>query len=290
MYARSIAIATALALTMAPLAVAADPLIHTVAKGETLYAIARRYEVPLDALMKANDIHDASRITVGLRLAIPGPVAAVPSPPSAAASHVVKKGETLYGIAKAYGVTVDALIKENGLAGNAIREGQSLRLPSGAPADTKVVAAPTSPVARAPEGTKSAPLPSPLAPTKPSAPLPKTSQTGVTWPAQGSISQLQGKLRGVEIAAPSGSAITAVRSGTVVTAGPFRGFDQVAFVQSSDELVYVYGGAAALNVKVGDSVRKGSVLGRLPTEPGPSAFFFVFKGSDTLDPAVAPRD
>ncbi len=294
---------------MAPLAAAADPLVHTVAKGETLYGIARRYDVSVDALMKANEIRDATRVVAGMRLAIPGaeapgtaapatPVSPTPAPAPEAAprAHTVKKGETLYGIARTYGLTVEAIAKENGLSGSSIRVGQSLRLPPAvrvasepAPKATATDRPADKPASK-PAGAPADKPAEAISPVKPSEPIPVVAQAAKAWPVQGAVSQLQGKLRGVSIAAKPSSPILAVRSGTVVSAGPFRGFDLVAFVQAPDGLVYVYGGAAALGVKVGDSVRKGSSLGRLSSDESPSAYFFVFKGADTIDPTKAPRD
>jgi LysM repeat protein len=43
--------------------------------------------------------------------------------------HIVKKGETSYSISKAYGITVDELVKDNPAASRGIKDGQSLRLP-----------------------------------------------------------------------------------------------------------------------------------------------------------------
>ncbi len=44
--------------------------------------------------------------------------------------HTVLKGQTLYSIARAYSVTVDLLIRENGITDNSIKEGQVLRIPA----------------------------------------------------------------------------------------------------------------------------------------------------------------
>ena len=43
--------------------------------------------------------------------------------------HIVKKGETLYSISKAYGITSEELTRENPPALNGLKEGQSLRIP-----------------------------------------------------------------------------------------------------------------------------------------------------------------
>jgi LysM repeat protein len=43
--------------------------------------------------------------------------------------HIVKKGETLYSVSKAYGITTEDLMRENPPALNGLKEGQSLRIP-----------------------------------------------------------------------------------------------------------------------------------------------------------------
>ena len=48
--------------------------------------------------------------------------------PSAAATHTVIKGDTLFGISRKYGTSVDALRSMNSISGDLIRPGQSLRV------------------------------------------------------------------------------------------------------------------------------------------------------------------
>ena len=43
---------------------------------------------------------------------------------------MVKKGETVYSVSKAYGITSEELTKENPPAVNGLKEGQSLRIPA----------------------------------------------------------------------------------------------------------------------------------------------------------------
>ena len=261
-------LSASLCVLVAASAAAADPVAssgarsHTVQKGETLYAIARRYDVSVDALMSLNGIADAGRLFVGMKLTIPGGSGAG----SGLLEYVVKKGDTLYGIAKAHGVSVADIVKASGMSTTTIRIGQTLRIPGGSSAAPGVAVTP-APAAK----------PSPAA-------------SGLSWPASGSVSYMQGKLKGVSIASEPASTITAVRSGTVISAGPFRGFGLVAYVQSTDNMIYVYGGASTLSVKLGDPVRKGSLIGKLSSEGEASAYFFVFDGVDTIDPALAPRD
>lgn len=50
---------------------------------------------------------------------------------SAPAVHIVKKGDTLYGLSKKYGVSVSSLRSANGIHGDVIRIGQKIKIPSG---------------------------------------------------------------------------------------------------------------------------------------------------------------
>ncbi|MBU0927629.1 MAG: M23 family metallopeptidase [Spirochaetes bacterium] len=289
-------------VAVATLAVAADPLVHTVRKGETLYAIAKRYDVSVDSLLRTNGIADAGRLIIGMKLTIPGSSSPSGSVPEAAIrssrEYTVIKGDTLYGIAKAHGVSVDEIVKASGMATTVIKVGQKLKIPS---ISSPVASSGATPVpgASSPGGTSggtsggtagataTTAAPAPGAPTTPAIP---SSIAGKSWPVQGSVSYLQGKLNGVSISAEPASPILAIRSGTVISAGPFRGYGLVAYVESPDGLVYVYGGAASLTVRLGDRVRKGSMIGKVASDEDAAAILFVFKDADTIDPNIAPRD
>ena len=101
---------------------------HTVAYGESLYAIALFYGVDMRDLAAANGIANPDIIRPGQRLIIPsgsgqagsGNSGAAPSTgsspqPANAVYHVVRYGDTLYGIALEYGVSADAIASANGL-------------------------------------------------------------------------------------------------------------------------------------------------------------------------------
>jgi septal ring factor EnvC (AmiA/AmiB activator) len=109
---------------------------------------------------------------------------------------------------------------------------------------------------------------------------------------RGAMSYLEGKLYGILIVAKKGDSVKAVASGTVISAGPYRGFGQVVFVQAEDGYVFAYGGNDIVRVKGGDSVKKGTELGTvgLDAKNGkPSAYFIVFRNGSPIDPVLAPR-
>lgn len=294
-------------LTLVAPALAVDPLIHVVQKGETLYGIARQYGLAVDVLIAANKIGDVSRVPSGARLLIPGQQ---PTKPEAnpAVSYTVQKGDTLFGISRKFGTSAESIQRANSLRGTTIRPGQILTIP-GAPGiaasgststsggagagagATGTTAADTASVP-ASDSARPAVAASGQTPAASTADVPATAVTvkSPAWPVSGTVSYLQGKLKGATINAQPGASLMAVRAGTVISAGPFRGFGKVAFIQASDGLVYVYGGAASLNVLVGDSVRRGTTVGTLARGEDSIAYFFVFKGQDAIDPASAPRD
>lgn len=121
-----------LVFSVASLGVAAEG-IHTVAKGDTLFSIATRYHTSVESLKGANNLR-GNNIHAGQKIFIPGKTAQRSRASGPAASgnvHVVRRGETLSGIADAYGVGLSSLARYNGLSvRKAIHAGQKLRIPA----------------------------------------------------------------------------------------------------------------------------------------------------------------
>ncbi len=102
---------------------------HRVVPGETASAIARRYGVALDQLLRANGLSAKSTIKVGQRLTVPGRGSAAAEPAAGSAKqaearvatvHVVRKGETLFRIAQRYGTTVEKICQANDIARDSV--------------------------------------------------------------------------------------------------------------------------------------------------------------------------
>jgi murein DD-endopeptidase MepM/ murein hydrolase activator NlpD len=268
-----------LAAISLPRAAAAQAQYHVLEKGETLYSVARAYGVKPDAIAKANSIDDPQRLRAGTRLLIPG----AGSPP-AASTYKVVRGDTLYSIARSLGVGLEALRTANKLgAASVIKPGDILEIPAGgkAPATEAPAPSPTP---------NQAPAPAMPDPVRTSA---KAVAKGLSWPCPGEILYLDGKAYGVVIKAKLGEMERAVASGTVSSAGPYRGYGNVAFVLSRSGYIYVYGGLDAISVRAGDRVAAGQALGSVGMDAkqgGPAAYFLVFKNGEAVDPAEAPRD
>lgn len=112
-------------------------LYHTVKKGESLEKIAKLYGVSPEDLKKWNNLKD-DKIYVGQRLLVKKPEETKREKPKTQIQekrseeeaqityHIVKKGETLKGIAKLYGVSVDELKEWNNLKSEKLKPGQRL--------------------------------------------------------------------------------------------------------------------------------------------------------------------
>jgi len=126
--------APAPAAKAAPAKKAASSGSHPMRPGETLGGIAQRYGISARALMQANGISDARRVRAGRTLVIPGSSAGSRTANVAAAprTHKVRNGDSPYSIARRYQVSVDALLKANGIRDpRGLRPGQVLKVPEG---------------------------------------------------------------------------------------------------------------------------------------------------------------
>lgn len=133
--------ASAALLTTGTSALAAS---YKVVKNDSLWAISKKYGVSISSLKKANSL-SGNTIYVGQTLKIPSSskttsfksttktsskTAAVKATATSSTTYKVAKGDTLWSIAKKYGVSVSALQKANNLSSSLIYIGQSLKLAS----------------------------------------------------------------------------------------------------------------------------------------------------------------
>ncbi|MFC4736068.1 LysM peptidoglycan-binding domain-containing protein [Bacillus daqingensis] len=99
---------------------------YTVKSGDTLYAIARKYNTTVAALTSLNKLSDPNALKIGQVLQIKA-AASIPQ----ASTYTVKSGDTLYAIAVKNNTTVQKLTSLNGISNpNLIRVGQVLKLPA----------------------------------------------------------------------------------------------------------------------------------------------------------------
>jgi LysM repeat protein len=111
---------------------------HTIAKGETLATIGKKYGVGYKAIEAANPGISPTRLKIGDKIKIPAKSASAPTASATPAAndgsagkvYVVKSGDNLLKIAKTTGVSVNQLRAANNLRTDQIRVGQKLKIPA----------------------------------------------------------------------------------------------------------------------------------------------------------------
>jgi LysM repeat protein len=266
-----------LAVSLSSGTLAAEALIHVVGKGETVYAISRSYRISPEELMKHNNITDASKLQVGSRLIIPQSASstvtagAVSAPKSQLfTEYLVVKNDTLYGIARTQGVTLQNLLSINGFSSNhVIKTGDRIKIP-------------------APETIRTGTVQNAARPTSS-----RMIDSSLRWPVNAKeIAYMTGKLYGVMLQGERFEPVKSLTNGKVISAGPYRGFGRVVIVETTGGYLYVYGGCESLSVKEGDRIGPGTELGKLGIDAvseKPQLFFMVYRSNTPIDPAKAPR-
>jgi len=112
-------------------------IVHRVEAGQTLFAISRSYAVPVDALVQANPGSEAG-LSIGQELLVPRDAVVRKEARTAPImlrdgelQHTVAKRETLFGIARSYGVDINALLERNPELNAGLREGMIVVVPMG---------------------------------------------------------------------------------------------------------------------------------------------------------------
>lgn len=278
----------------------------TVAKGETLYTIARRYDVPLRSIIDANHLDPPFRVAAGTVLELPQE-----------RFHIVQQGDTLYGIARLYGVEVSTLASLNRLAPPyGLRSGETLFLPASveppeksAPVTIAAPAASQAPQGEAPRSDNTAAV-VPAAPEKPvpsgqkettaaagdtKPPAPRVGK-GFDWPVQGKIIEGYGTGAngthndGINIAARLGEPVRAADAGIVAYAGnELRGYGNLVLIKHSGGYMTAYAHNSKLLVKRGQVVKRGQEIaqaGSSGTVDTPQVHFEIRRGTRAIDPTT----
>lgn len=233
-------------------------ILYRIEKGDTLYGIARKFNVSLDKLMLTNNMSENTVLGIGATVQIPayqGPI------------HVVAPGETITELADRYQVSEEALVNANlDLNPNSLEVGECLRIPA-SEMDWLEESA-----------------------DEPSRGI--SQRNTLSWPITGKItcpfgSRKSGFHHGIDIAAAMGDPVRAAGSGTVSWAGYTAVYGRCIIINHPDGKQTLYAHASKLLVKKGDIVDRGEVIslvGVSGVTTGPHLHFEVRVSKKARDP------
>ena len=253
------------------------PATISVEPGDTVYAISKRYGVPMRQIIERNGLAPPYRLQPGqkLRLIIPE-------------TYVVRRGDTLSEIADFYSVDMVDMARLNNLSSpDRISIGQKLRIPTAPAANSRLAQAPT-PSRESTRPSRSS-RPAPALPPPP----PRTSGKFL-WPVEGRVIARFGwagkglRNDGINIRVSDGTPVKAADAGVVAYSGnELKGFGNLLLIKHGDGFTTAYAHNSELLVRRGDQVKRGQTISRAGSSGNvaePQVHFEVRKGSTALDP------
>jgi len=234
----------------------ASPLAHTVSPGETLFSIARLYDVPVTSLADWNGLGADFALNTGQRIEIPfGSVTttqpAIPTLPQAPVTVVAPDAQAvLPGVAAALSAPPSS----------------AAPLPQNTTLAVETPASPNLGQFRSGSGVFTPPVDGPV--------LRPYSPNGAD------------RNEGIDFSAPVGAPVRAAADGEVVLVSRSVGdLDTIVMVRHPNNLVTVYGRITGVNVARGDSITQGQQLGTVAERADPSVQFQVRRGMEHTNPA-----
>jgi murein DD-endopeptidase MepM/ murein hydrolase activator NlpD len=247
--------------------VAAEEATYTVQSGESLYGIARRLNLKVEALAEANGIVDPASLRPGQTLRIPGRAGgSYAEPQSKRRVAVARRSEVTDDADTGYGVRDESDASEAALSGadEATDEGAG---------STDEVAVQSTDEDSEPEARV---------------------DSAFRWPVKGRIiskfgdSLDSGRNDGINVAVPLGTEVKAAENGVVAYAGDeLKGYGRLVLIRHADNWVSAYAHNDEIVVKRGDTVSRGQVIakaGKTGDVDQPQLHFELRKGSQPVDP------
>ena len=255
----------------------------TVEKGDTLYSLSRKYEIPVNDLAVMNKLSAPFNLSIGQKIKVPK----LANVPTRSAGEIKTK-------------PVMKSVEKKSANKAAVKKVENKPIQQKQP-DTKnkqkekTVKKENTKTKQVVQETKSATRIS----SNPKQTLPtiaKRSSSKFSWPVRGKILSGFGPKNGglvndgINIAAESGTLVRAAENGVVAYAGnEVRGMGNLIIMQHSDGWMTVYAHLSSMTVKRGDKINVGQPIGKIGQTgkvDKPQLHFEIRKGTKAYNPTL----
>ena len=271
-----------------------------VANGETLDTISGRYGVPAAALLSANGLSNASEVKSGTHLVVPVYHADGHAVAGAEGEKAAKKRDKDVADAD-LSKSAKSKAKDKEKEKASAKADKAAKDAEKSASESKGAAVAEAEPSKSSEAKKPAVDKTPTGNLESGASQSKTPLTGAQadaagtepefrWPARGRIIQgfKAGGNDGINISVPAGTSVRAAESGTVVYSGDgLKGYGNLVLIKHPNGFVTAYGNNGELDVKRGETVKRGQVIaksGDTGNVNSPQLHFELRKGSTPVDP------
>ena len=229
---------------------------YVVRKGDSLYSIAKKHNISVDAILSINNMKDAAILRIGTVLQIPN---------MNGIQYTVRKGDSLSSITSTYKIDMNKLVDVNELDSSVIQVGQKLFIPGASMSEWERAEA---------------------------------LGTLFKYPVRGRLTSRMGfridpftKRRayhaGIDLANRTGTPVTASQSGKVIYTGYKGNYGKTVILTHQQGYTTLYGHLDKITVKKGQSVKQGQSIGTLGNtgrSTGPHLHFEIRRYRRNIDP------
>lgn len=176
--------------------------------------------------------------------------------------YYVKKGDTLFRIARDHDISINELKEANNITDSVVPAGSKLKIPGCSKEKSHTVIKETR--------------------------KQTISSDSFDWPVKPVLSVQNDGEKGVKpigviIQSKSGNSVKSASAGTVEKVGRMRGYGNFIVLRHANGLVSVYSGLNTISVKEGATIKKGLTLGYLDNAT-PELHFMIHRGGKPEDP------
>lgn len=245
---------------------------YEVRKGDNLFSISRKYNIPIQELIKVNKIQEPYKIFPKQNIFIP-----------LNQMHMVVKGETLYSISRYYETTVFTLAKYNNIKNvNNIKVGEKLIIPKRSKKINKIKKKKWDSNFKKNIEKKKNTI------------LRDKQNSKFIWPVKGKLLSKYGKSKegfyndGINIDSKKGTKVISSQAGKVIYCGnEIPGYGNLILIKHSKNWITAYAHLNEVFTKKGKNVGKGEMIGSVGNTGNvrlPQLHFEIRKGKESVNP------